>query len=186
MARSRKIKQWTGVLAEPIDDDIGTLAPQHYPVGSPEAEKWIRRRARHWNRLRIAMLPELGWQVGMKVDKFDLSTPDGLMVFLTDLVFRLALKLEIPAFMVPRSKWHRQIVYWALLKGDERRARGERNPDLTSCLEFVQRSDAKLRRNKLAAIRRPKTLRNEVFKMRRKLKVQAEADRRRGVTLWDH
>ena len=192
MARSRKAKQWTGVLAEPIDDDIGTLMPKPYPEDSPEAEKWIRRRARHWGRLRITMLPELGRQVGMKVDKFDLSTPDGLMVFVTDLVLRLALKLEIPAFMVPRSKWHRQIVYWTLQKGEAKRARRERNPDLAACLDQVQLLDPKLKRNKLAAIRRAKTLRNEVFKMRRKLKAQAEADRRRiredlpNVTLWDH
>jgi hypothetical protein len=138
------------------------------------------------------MMPELGRQLGMKVDKFDLTTPDGLMVFLTDLVLRLALKLEIPAFMWPSSRWHRQIVYWALLDGDARRARGERNPDLTSCLSFVQLLDSKLKRNKSAAIRRAKTLRNEVSKLRRKFKAQAAADRRRiregtrRVTLSDH
>jgi hypothetical protein len=192
VARSKKAKQWTGVLAEPIADDVGTLAPQRYPVGSPEAEEWIGRRARHMSRLQIQMLPELARQLGMKVHKFDLTTTDGLTVFLTDLVLRLALKLEIPSFMLPKSKWPRQIVYWALLDGDARRAHRERDPDLTSCLGFVQLLDSKLKRNKSAAIRRAKTLRNEVSKMRRTFKAQAEAHRRRisknarSATLSDH
>jgi hypothetical protein len=186
MARSKKAKQWTGVLAEPIEDDVGTLAPKRYPVGSPEAEEWIGRRARHVDRLRIAKIPALARQLGSKFD----FTPDGLTVFLMDLVLRLALKLEIPGFMWPSPKWPLQLVYWAMLDADVRRARRERDPDLIACLNFVQRWEPELHRNrqKTPAIRRAKTLRNEVFKLRRKIKARAEADHRsfRSVTLWDH
>jgi hypothetical protein len=191
VARSKKQKQWTGILAEPIDRGFETLIPKPYPTGSPEAEEWIDRQARLMFRQQIAKIPKLARQLGMQLSEFDFATPDGLTVFLMDLVLRLALKLEIPGFMLPKSKWHRQIVYWALLDGDARRAHGERDPDLTACLNSVQRWDPKLRRNgqKTAAIRRAKTLRNEVSKMRRKLKAQAEAHHRRireVVTHSDH
>jgi hypothetical protein len=176
VARSRKAKQWTGALAVPIDDDIGTLMPNRYPVGSPECEQWIDRRADRLHQLRTAKIPELGRQVGMRVDKFDLTTPDGLIAFYTDLVLRLALKLEIPGFMQLKPKWPRQVVYWALLDGDARKVRGERDPDLASCLSLVRRWERGLLRKgkKAAAIRRAKTLRNEVSKLRRKIKARME------------
>jgi hypothetical protein len=173
MARSKKAKRWTGVLAEPIDD-IWSLMPKFYPVGSPEFQEWIDRKHKRLHQLRINKMPELARQLGMQVDKFDLTTTDGWMVFYGQLALILALELEIPGFMEIKPKWDRKIVYWALLDGDARRKRGERDPDLTSCLFLVQLLDPELckKGQKPAAIRRAKTLRNEVSKLRQKIKAR--------------
>src|SRR5262245_20755451 len=111
MARSRKAKQWTGVLAESIDD-IETLMPKPYEMGSPESEKWLHRRAHRLYQPRIAKMPELARQLGMPVDTHP-TTTDGLMVFYQYLALKLALKLEIPGFMEVNRKWPRDLVYWA-------------------------------------------------------------------------
>jgi hypothetical protein len=174
VARSKKAKQWTGVVAEPIDD-IGSLMPKFYPAGSPECQEWIDRQYDRLHQLRIKKLPELARQLGIQVDKFDLTTEQGLMAFYGQLALNLAVKFEIPGFIEIKTKWPRQIVYWALLDGDARRQRGEPDPDLTSCLFMVQAFDPKLSKKgkKTAAIRRAKTLRNEVSKLRQRLKKRA-------------
>jgi hypothetical protein len=121
-------------------------------------------------------MPELARQVGMQVDKFDLTTTGGLMVFYGQLSLNLALKLEIPGFLEIKQMWRRQMAYWALKDGDARKARGERDPDLTACLILVRALDRDLARKdrKREAIQRAKTLRNEVSKLRRKIKGRAE------------
>lgn len=175
MARSKKAKQWTGVLAAPIDD-IGSIMPLCYPADSPEFEKWVDDNSDRTHRLRLEKMPELARQLGMQVDKFDLTTQDGLMVFYGQLALNLALKLEIPGFMKAKRKWPREVVYAALQDGDARRHRRERDPDGTACLIVVQAFDRNLRRKgqKHAAIRRARTLRNEVIKLRRKIEARAE------------
>jgi hypothetical protein len=189
MARSKRAKQWAGVLAEPIDD-IETLMPKPYPMGSPESEKWLRRRAHRLYQLRIAKMPELARQLGMPVDTYDRTTKDGLMRFYTHLALKLAVKLEIPGFMQANRKWPPELVYWALVDGDARRTRGERDPDFTSCLDLIQHWDPRLRQRgkKAAANQRAKTLRNEVSKLRQRVKKRAakpaaieEFIRRRGA-----
>jgi hypothetical protein len=174
VARSKKAKQWTGVLAEPIDD-IASLMPKFYPVGSPECQEWLDRKYDRLHQVRIKKLPELARQLGMQVDKFDLTTEQGLMGFYGQLALNLALKLEIPGFMEIKPAWDRQIVYWAMLDGDARRQRGEPDPDLTSCLILVRLLDPELckKGKKAATIRRAKTLRNQVSKLRQGLKKRA-------------
>jgi hypothetical protein len=185
MARSKRAKQWTGILAEPIN---GPIMPLKYPANSPEFEKWLDAKCLSLHRLRVEKMPELARQLGMQVDKFDLTTHRGLMVFYGQLALNLALKLEIPGYMEAKPKWPREIVYAAMQDGNARRARGERDPDLTACLFMVRAFDRNLRRNgeRPAAIRRAKTLRNEVSKLRGKIKTQAgitvdEDIKRRGA-----
>ena len=93
MARSRKARQWTGELAEPLVEDVETLMPKPYET----PEEWLHRRARHVEQQRIAKLPELGRQLGMKVDEYDLTTPNGLTAFYQHLVLRLVLLQDFEA-----------------------------------------------------------------------------------------
>jgi hypothetical protein len=120
----------------------------------------------------VDKLPELGRQLGMQVDKFDLATDHGLMVFYRQLALNLAVRFEIPGFMETEHKWDPAIVYFALQDAHRRRKRGEPDPALNACLMVVQGLDRKLRRKdqKLAAIQRAKTLRNEVNKLRHKMR----------------
>jgi hypothetical protein len=143
MARTKKAKQWTGTLAEPIDD-VFLVMPMGLPVNS--LPNWIELYSDRLHRLRIEKMPELARQLGMQVDTFDLTTEHGLMVFYRQLAMGLARKLEIPGFIAAKPKWPRAMVLAAMEEGDARRSRRERDPDFAACLSWVRAADPDLAR----------------------------------------
>jgi hypothetical protein len=181
MARQKRT-QFTGALAHPIDD-LKLIMPLGYHVDSPDFQKWVEDSTDRLHAIRMQKMPELARQLGMQIEKFDLTTHTGLMVFYGQLALNLAIAFGIPGFQTVRSKWPREWIKAALQDGDSRKLCGEPNPDLNACLFVVRFLDPDLRRSgrKTAAIRRAKTLRNQVSKLRQRLK--AEAKRKAGPSV---
>jgi hypothetical protein len=179
MAR-RKRTQFTGTLAQPIDD-IKLIMP--LDKAREDFEKWVEESTDRLHTIRIQKMPELARQLGMQVEKFDLTTHTGLMGFYGQLALNLAIASGIPGFQTVRSKWPREWIKAALQDGDSRRLRGEPSPDLTACLLIVRLLDPDLRRSsrKSTAIRRAKTLRNQVSKLRQRLGREAAAEAKRNA-----
>jgi hypothetical protein len=163
--------EFTGTLAQPIDE-TDLIMPLGHEANSPEFQKWVDAAYDRRHRLQIQKMPELARQLGMQVEKFDLTTHAGLMVFYGQLALNLALKLGIPGFLEAEPKWPRAVVRAVLEDSELRRQRGEPNPDLKACLIMVRGLDPDLQRSgrKTAAIRRAKTLRNQVSKLRQSVK----------------
>jgi hypothetical protein len=177
MARPKKTHlpgiTFTGSIAKPIDDiEIITPFRRDLALDSPEYQKLFDERWTKLHRLRVQKIPELARQLGLQVDKFDLTTERGLMVFYGQTLMNLAIKARIPGFLEVEPKWNRSLVMWTLVKCIQAKQRGERNAYLNTCLTIVRGWDPDLARigRKAAAIRRAKTLHNEVTKLTKRLK----------------
>jgi hypothetical protein len=181
MARQKRT-QFTGTIAQPIDDSALILSLA-YDLDSPEGKKAQEEWDDRLHGLRVEKMPELARQLGMQLEKFDLTTHTGLMVFYATIAMNLAVEFKIPGFFLVRSKWQREVVKSAMKGGDIRKRLGLPNPDLTACLLVVQALYPDLARagRKSEATRRAKTLRNQVSKLRQRLNREAAAEAKRNL-----
>jgi hypothetical protein len=137
MAR-RKKTQFTGMLAQQIDDTTFNTALGAFEADSAEFNRRLQERSTRLYGLRLDKMPELGRQLGIDVAACDLKTHLGKAALYSLIAIELAIKLEIPGFMLTKPKWPPELVNYAMIHGHNCKKLGEPNPDLNVCLDIVR------------------------------------------------
>jgi hypothetical protein len=164
------------MLAKPID--IGLIMPMT-GLNSTEFQKYLQehadklieaRRAKFW-----ALFNHFGLQLGPDFNPDDVK-------YMGQIWAALAMNLavaHVPGFQEkPRDrKWPPEMVMLTLSIANWQKANKRQNSDLPACLEIVQGFNPELKRSgrKSEALRRAKTLRNRVSKLRQKLERERRA-----------
>jgi hypothetical protein len=130
--RKRPQLTFNGELAKPID--TGVIIPWDRKYW----DEYIAKRQDKLFKLRMAKMPELARQLGIKFDHLDLADFRDLTAFYGHVALNLAVWFGIPGFQHAEPKWPPELVAAVLEECEKAKQSGTAESDLVVCLGVVQ------------------------------------------------